>query len=97
MEKLEVIEEKGLQDVHVFQICECDAVAAFSQEEARDWYKELTGLTDDDLYSYDEVEIVSNDYKVRKSEDDPELISVQEIIETYWDGNPFIAITTGGY
>lgn len=94
MNKLEIVEEKGLQDVHVFQICESDAVAAYSQDEAREWYKGLTGLSDDDLYSYDEVEIVSPEYKVRKGEDEPGLITVREIVETYWNGEPFIAITT---
>ncbi len=94
MKNLEVIEEKGLQDVRVFQICESDAVAAYSQDEARGWYKKLTGLSDDDLYSYENVEIVSPDYKVRKGEDEPGLITVGEIVKTYWNGEPFIAITT---
>lgn len=90
-------EVKGLQDVRVFQLCECDAVAAYTLEEAKSWYKSLTGLKEDDLYSDDEIELVSPDYKVRKGEDDPELISVKEIVEMYWEGEPFIAITTGGY
>lgn len=91
---LEIAEVKGLQDVHVFQICESDAVAAYSQDEAREWYKQVTGLSDDDLYPYDEVEIVSPGYTVRKGEDEPGLITVREIVETYWNGEPFIAITT---
>lgn len=93
MKSLEIIDEKGLNDVLVFQLCECDAVAAYSQDEAREWYKNLTGLSDDELYSYDDVEIVSPTLKVRKGEDEPELISVQEIIDIYWNGEPFIAIT----
>lgn len=93
MNMLEIAEEKGLKDVHVFQLCECDAVAAYSLDEALVWYKNLTGLTDEDLYSYDDVEIVSPSYKVHKSEDEPELITVQEIIEKYWEGEPFIVFT----
>ncbi|CAM4111944.1 hypothetical protein [Mesobacillus thioparans] len=89
--------EKELKDVHVFQLCECDAVAAYTQEEARSWYKELTGLSDEDLYKYEDVEIVSPDYKVRKGEEESELITVGEIVRTYWEGKPFIAISTGGY
>lgn len=91
---LEIVDEKGLQDVRVFQLCESDAVAAYTQDEAREWYKQLTGLSDDDLYPYDDVEIVSPDYKVRKGEDEPGLITVREIVETYWNGEPFITITT---
>lgn len=94
MKKLEVIEEKGLKDVCVFQLCESDAVAAYSLEEAKTWYKELTGLSDDELYSDEDVEIVSLDYKVRKGEEVPDLISVREIVETYWNGEPFIAISS---
>lgn len=94
MKELKIAEEKGLQDVHVFQLCECDAVAAYSQDEARDWYKEQTGFSDDELYNYDDVEIISPDHKVYKSEDSNEKITVQELVDTYWNGKPFIAVTT---
>lgn len=96
MNELKITEEKGLNDIRVFQICECDAVATYSLEEAKSWYKEFTGLSDDDLYSDNEIKTVSFDYEVRKSEDDQELISVGEIVNLYWEGEPFIAITTGG-
>ncbi|MFA9459103.1 hypothetical protein ACERJO_20470 [Halalkalibacter sp. AB-rgal2] len=95
MNTLKVVEEKGLEDVQVFQLCECDAVASYSLDGAKAYYKELTGLSDEELYSDDEVEIVSFDKKVRKREDDDELITVREIVEAYWDGNPFIAVTKG--
>lgn len=94
MEELKVAEEKGLQDVHVFQICECDAVAAYSLEEAINWYKEITSLSDSDLYEHEDIEIISLDYKVRNSEEDDELISVREIIENHWNGEPFIVCST---
>lgn len=94
MKNLEIIEEKGLQDVQVFQVCESDAVAAYSLDEAKAWYKELTGLSDDELHSDDDVEILSPDYKVRIGEELPGLISVKEIVETHWAGKPFIAVTT---
>ncbi|UYG93204.1 hypothetical protein [Cytobacillus firmus] len=95
MNELTVVEEKGLKDVHVFQVCECDAVAGYSLDEAIEWYKNLTGLEDDELYFYEDVETIPFDYKVRKSEDEPDvLISVGEIVETYWEGKPFIVFST---
>lgn len=94
MEELKVAEEKGLQDVHVFEICECDAVAAYSLEEAINWYKETTGLTDSDLYEYDDIDRISLDYEVRNSEEDDKLISVREILEKNWNGEPFIVYSS---
>lgn len=94
MNELIVAEEKGLKDVLVFQICECDAVAAYSQDEAREWYKDQTGLTDDELYSYDEVDIVPLDSEVYEDEERKDKVSVQEIINRYWNGEPFIALST---
>lgn len=95
MEELKVIDEKGLHDVFVFQVCESDSVASYSLEEAIEFYKNLTGLTDDDLYEYDEIEIVSFDKKVRDGEDSQGLITVGEIVKRYWEGKPFIATTFG--
>ena len=97
MNELKIAESKGLQDVKVFQLCETDAVAAYTQEEATEFYQELTGLKDDELYEYDEVETVPLDKEVRKSEDSEELVTVKEIVEMYWEGKPFIALSTGGY
>ncbi|WP_438498048.1 hypothetical protein [Paenibacillus sp. IHBB 3054] len=94
MEELKVAEEKGLQDVYVYQICECDAVAAYSVEEAKSFYTELTGVKDDELYADDDVEIISPESKVRNSEEDDELISIQEILEKHWEGEPFIVCST---
>lgn len=92
--ELEIAEEKGLEDVHVFQICECDAVAAYTLEEAMEWYKKETGVSDEELYSYDEIEIISPDCKVCNAENKDEMISVQEIINIHWNGEPFIALST---
>lgn len=84
------VEEKGLKDVLVFQVCECDSVAAYSCEEAIAWYKEETGLIDDELYEYDEVEIVPFDKEVWDGEEKIKKITVREIVDTYWEGKPFI-------
>lgn len=94
MEELKVIDEKGLKDVRVFRLCECDAVAAYTLDEAIEWYKEQTGIADDELYSLDEMEVVPMDYKVYDSEEKAEKVSVQEIINRYWQGEPFIALST---
>jgi len=50
-------------------------------------------LDDDELYDPEEVEIVSPSYKVRKSEEDSELISVKEIVEEHWLCEPMIVTT----
>jgi hypothetical protein len=81
---------EGLKDVLVFQVCECDSVAAYSCEEAVAWYKEETGLDGDELYEWDEIKIVPFDKKFWKDEERRELITVKEIVNNEWDGKPFI-------
>jgi GTP1/Obg family GTP-binding protein len=93
IEDLQIAEIKGLQDVQVYRVCECDAVAAYSLEEAFEWYKETTGLEDGDLYTYDDVEIVDKSDSVWSDEDMKEKITVGEIIDREWNGEPFIAIS----
>ncbi|AHC22692.1 hypothetical protein [Paenibacillus polymyxa] len=95
MNELQIAETKGLVDVRVYQICECDAVAAYSLEEAKEWYKSLTGLEDSDLYPDDEVEIVSMSYRVYEDEGMDEMITVQEIVNSRWQGEPLLAFTSG--
>lgn len=86
-----------LDFVYVFQLCECDAVAAYTLEAALSWYKNLTDLTEEELYEYDSIELLEHDYKVNRAEGDVGLITVLEILEKHWKGEPFIAVTTGGY
>jgi hypothetical protein len=86
---LEIVEEKGLKDVLVFKVCECDSVAAYTLDDALDWYKELTGLNDE-LYEYDEIEVVPFEREVWDGEEKTKMISVREIVNTYWEGKPFI-------
>jgi hypothetical protein len=90
---LEIAEEKGLQDVKVFRVCECDAVAAYSQEEAISWYKELTGLSDDELYDYEEVEVMSLDGEHWDDEERTRKRTLKSVVEEYWNGEPFIALS----
>ncbi|MBE0342554.1 hypothetical protein E4V51_17490 [Paenibacillus sp. 28ISP30-2] len=95
MSELQIAETKGLADVRVYQICECDAVAAYSLEGAKEWYKSLTGLEDSDLYPDDEVEIVGMDYHVYADEGKDAMITVQEIVNNRWQGEPLLAFTSG--
>jgi hypothetical protein len=90
MNQLEIAEQKGLKDVLVFQICECDSVAGYTLEEAKTWYKELTGLSDDELYSDEEIEIVPFEKEVWDGEERTGKITIREIVDTYWQGEPFI-------
>lgn len=94
MEELKIADVVGLQDVRVFRLCECDSVAAYSLQEAISWYKENTGLADDELYSIDEMEVVPMELEVYDSESGDDRVSVQEIINRYWNGTPFIALST---
>lgn len=79
--------------IRVYQICESDAVAAEWDTDAVKWYKNLTGLTDDKLYALEDVEIVDPETKVYANEDSEEIITVREIVEAHWIGDPFIAVS----
>lgn len=91
MNILEVIEEKGLQDVMVFRLCDSDAVASYTLEEAITFYKELTGLSDDELYTDDEVEIISLEDEIWDDEDRTLKKKLKDVINEQWNGKPFIA------
>ena len=82
-------------EVNVYRLCECDSVAAHTLEEARNWYKETTGLSDDELYTDEEVEVLPPSYMVHNDEKGgPDMISIGEIVQEYWKGEPFIACST---
>jgi hypothetical protein len=93
LEGLTITEVKGLQDVKVFRVCECDAVAAYTQDEATAWYKKLTGLKDEELYDYDEVEILPLDAEYWYDEERTHKRTLTSMIEERWEGQPFIALT----
>jgi hypothetical protein len=84
----------SLDGVHVFQICECDAVAAHSVEEARVWYKNLTGQDDDELYTDEDVELIDPDYSVWTDENKTGRETVGKIVTENWKGKPFIVFST---
>lgn len=92
MESLEIAEVHGLQDVRVWRLCESNAVAAYTVDEAIDWYKECTGLTDEELYAYEDIEEVPSETRVMIEEGLEGTESVREIVERNWEDTPFIVI-----
>lgn len=86
-----------LDFVCVFRVNEVDTVAAYSLDEALAWYKDYTGLSDDDLASYDEIETIEHSHLVYEGEEKENMVSVLSILEELWKGTPFIAVSTGGY
>lgn len=92
MNDIKIAEEKGLKDVLVFQVCESQSVASYSSEEALKWYEDLTGLSDE-LYTLDEIEVVPFEKVVWNGEEKGRRITVREIVDYYWDGEPFIVTT----
>ncbi|MCR6096904.1 hypothetical protein HXA31_20305 [Salipaludibacillus agaradhaerens] len=93
MKKLEIIESKGLEDVKVFRVCECDAVAAYSLDEAIEFYKEFTGLEDDDLYDYEAIEVIGIENEFYDDEDRKVKKKLKDMVRENWDGKPFIVLT----
>jgi len=83
------------KDVKVFQLNDSDAVAAYTLEDAKEWYLAHTGLSAKNAFEDYEAEEVSNDYKVYKTEENMEhgKIKVQEIVKQYWQGTPFIVFS----
>ncbi len=90
----EPIEGEGLKGVKVFQICDSDSVAAYSLEEAIRWYLEQTGISEDELYTRDEIEELNMDLEVYEDDGLAGKIKISEILKTYWDGSPFIVTTS---
>lgn len=95
MKNLMVAEQKGLQDVKVFKLNDEVAVAAYTVEEAKAWYISRHKVSEDELFNDKDILVVSMDEKVRKGEGEEEegMISVREIVNTYCEGEPFIAIS----
>lgn len=84
---------RNLDNVHVFWVCECDAVAALSLDEALEWYKSYTGLEDEDLYDYDEIETIGHEHLVYEEEGSTKKVTVRSILEEIWEGEPVIAVS----
>lgn len=91
---IRAIKINGSKPIYVFKICESDAVAAHNLDDAIEWYQDLTGALDDELYDYDDVETLELKKEVSTAEDDPTPITIREILIENWKGKPFIAVTS---
>lgn len=89
--------EKSIEGVKVWRVCEIEAVAANSFNDAREWYKKVTGLSDDDLYTEEDASEIPFEYEIRESEDNSEMTTVGKVVKQNWKGEPFVAVTTAGY
>lgn len=86
--------ELGGKTVRVFQVCESEAVAAETLEEAYEFYKDTTGLDEDDLYPIEQIETVNLNTEIYKEEGSKEKMKVRDMLIEEWKGLPFIAITS---
>lgn len=82
-----------MEYVKVYQLNEYDAVAAFSEGQAKEWYLETTGMTEDDAFEGYEGE-VDFSYEVWEDESMKQKITVGEIVKQNWKGEPFIVFST---
>lgn len=80
------------KEIRVYQLTEDDAVAAEWDTDAVEWYKNLTGLEDDEINSPEDVELVDLDKVILKGEGTDETTTVREVVKEYWTGEPFIAV-----
>lgn len=78
--------------VQVYRLNEYDAVAAKSEDEAKEFYLKITGL--DENEAFEDISIVPMDYMVWTDETRTRKISIKDLIENEWKGEPFIAFST---
>lgn len=79
-----------IKDVKVFEICDSDAVAARTVEEAIAWYTDHTGIGLEELHEEKDIREVERDYMVWDDETRNRKISVEQILLDYWQDEPFI-------
>jgi hypothetical protein len=79
-----------IKDVKVFEICDSDAVAARTLEEAIAWYTDHTGIGLEELHEEKDIREVERDYMVWDDETRNRKISVEQILLDYWQDEPFI-------
>lgn len=82
------------KDVKVFEICDSDAVAARTVEEAIAWYTDHTGILLEELRKEKDIVEIPRDYKVWDNETMTRKISVDEILSDYWADEPFIVYSS---
>lgn len=85
---------EGLINMKAFQINESDTVAAYTLEEAKQYYRKITGLSDDDAFYDYEARECSLDELIWDDEERTKQKTLREAIDQYWEGEPFIVCTT---
>lgn len=83
-----------VKDVKVFELNECDAVAAYTLEDAIEWYTDYTGIEKQELYSGDDVQEIDRSHSIWEDELMEERTTVGKIIDDQFDGEPFIVYST---
>ncbi len=82
--------------VFIWRLSDYEAVAAPTLAQALEWYEEQTGITEDDRYSIQEIEIMKLDRLIYIEEGQPEQETLRESLERHYDfvcHEPYFAIT----
>lgn len=83
-----------MENVKVYQLNEYDTVAAESLEQAKDFYRKETGLSDEEaFYDFESTELPL-EHKVYTDESCKTMQPLKTVIEEYWKGEPFIATSS---
>jgi len=86
------VQLKVVPIVQVFQLNDCEAIAAESLEQAIKFY--FTEITVYDEDKIDNPHVVPMDYMIFDDEARTTQISISDLIESQWKGNPFYAFAT---
>jgi hypothetical protein len=80
-------------NIKAFKLNEVDTIAAPTLQEAKDWYLDNSGFTEEE--AFEDIHEVNLDTKIWDNERMTKKISIREAISRYWKGKPFI-VSTGG-
>lgn len=78
--------------VSVYQVCEDEAVAAKTASEAKQWYKNLTGLNEKDIFGDRDIRRIDLNGVYYVDMDNTKKRLLKDVIEEEWQGEPFIAL-----
>lgn len=86
--------EIDMENVKVYQLNEYDAVAAESLEQAKEYYRKETGLSDEEaFYDFEPTELPL-DFEAYTDETRSSKEALISVIKEYWKGKPFIALSS---
>ena len=69
------------KNIFVYRLCDMDAVAAQSLNEAVEFYKEETGLKNEDLYDFNDIEEMDMNSKFYYDESKENKVKLIEIVK----------------